>query len=352
MLDALDLVCPVLRDPWVAPMMRVFGNLGHPGIGIAMGLALLGHGYFYKSDRTRQAGFAVLSAVILAVGATEALKQTLPLSRAALPGEYGLPSRQTSAAFALASALSVTFPGLGPIFFVCATLIGIARIYLSAQYIWSMIGGALIGVALGLATAMKLIRRPITARRESFNFFAWAGASAFGLAALAFFYSAERNIGAHLLANATAADSTAAITLDFGTPLARQALRYGWSGDESWEGGKRSVVWAQGLASEFILNLPSEQDYRFRFNVFPFFPAVPACQQVEVRVNGLIAAKVSLEKGWHWYQFDVPKAAVHQGRNFVQFFYNYAETPKSRGHSSDDRQLSVAIDILQAFPKS
>lgn len=152
-------------------------------------------------------------------------------------------------------------------------------------------------------------------------------------------------------ANNIAPQDPLIINFDFGTPQARPSLGYGWSGDESWNGSKRPMVWATGLASELVINLPTERDYRFRFNVFPNSPKGPVCQRVEVRLNGLFVSKVLLARGWHWYEFDVPKTAIHAGRNDVQFFYDYAETPKSRGKGSDERLLSVAFDSLQALPQ-
>ncbi len=352
MFDAVDLVCPVLRNPFLAMMMSLLEYFGRPPIGAMIGLGLLGLGYFYKDYRSRLAGIAIVIAVLVAFGLAEALKRTVQGSQPQLPAAYGLPSGETSAAFALASALSVTFPGLGPIFFGLAILTGIGRLYTRAQFFWNIIGGAILGLATGLPIAIKLIPRANALHRYSLGFIGWSAVSVLGLAVLAFFYSTENNIAAHLTANDSSLNPAAAAQFDFGSPQARSSLRYGWSGDESWSGGKRSVVWADALASELVMNLPAEQDYRFRFNVFPYFPKGPACQRVEVRVNGLIVAKVLLERGWHWYQFDVPKTAVHAGRNFVQFFYDYAETPKSRGRNSDERKLSVAFDMLEALPKS
>ncbi len=353
MLDVMDLVCPALRNPLVATMMSPLEYLGHGAVGGMIGLALLGYGYFYKNHRIRQAGIAVLIALAVAGGVAAALKHTVPLPHPQLPSEYGLPSGRTSAAFALASTLSATFPGLSPVFFGLALLAGIARLYSRAHYIWSIIGGALIGVATGFAIALKLIPRGNSFQQNSLGLISWAGVSALGLAALAFFYSAENNIAAHLLAaSAASPNRSVAANFDFGTAETRPSLRYGWSGDESWDGGKRSVVWANGLASELALSLPAAQDYDFRFNAFPYFTKGPACQRIEVRLNGLVVAKISLEPGWHWYQFGVSKTAVRAGSNSMQFFYDYTETPKSRGQSSDTRPLSVAFDILQALPKS
>jgi hypothetical protein len=349
----MDLVCPALRNPLVATMMSPLEYVGHGAVGGMIGLALLGYGYFYKNHRIRQAGIAVFIALAVAAGIAAALKYTVQLPHPQLPSEYGLPSGRTSAAFALASTLSATFPGLSPVFFAVALLAGIARLYARAHYTWSIIGGAVIGLATGIPIALKLIPRGNSFQQNSLGLICWAGVSAFGLAALAFFYTAESDIAAHLLAaNDASSKRSVGASFDFGTAETRSLLRYGWWGDESWDGGKRSVVWANGLASEIALSLPAAQDYDFRFNAFPYFTKGPACQRVEVRMNGLVVAKVLLEPGWHWYQFGVPKTAVRAGNNSMQFFYDYAEAPKSRGQSSDARPLSVAFDVLQALPKS
>jgi hypothetical protein len=333
--------------------MSFFEHFGNPAVGAAIGLGLLGLGYFYKDNRSWRAGVAVLIAAFAAWGIAEAVKHAVQLPDLPFPTTLGLPSGRTSVAFSVASALSVTLPGLGPIFFGLAILAGIARLYAGTQYVWNVVGGAALGLAIGLPTALKLIPRAKSFDRYSLGFVGWSGVFAFGLAGLAVFYAIENNLAAHLSGNGPSLSSALNAKFDFGTSQARRSLRYGWSGDESWSGGKRSVVWADGLASELIMNLPKEENYRFRFNVFPHLPSKgPACQGVEVRVNGLIVAKVLLERGWRWYDFDVPQTAVHNGRNFVQFFYRYAETPKSWGLSVDERKLSVAFDMLEVIPKS
>ena len=55
------------------------------------------------------------------------------------------------------------------------------------------------------------------------------------------------------------------------------------------------MAWAEGLASELSMTLPSEQDYRFRISAFPYRSKGPACQGVKVRVNGPIVAFYMLE---------------------------------------------------------
>ena len=98
------------------------------------------------------------------------------------------------------------------------------------------------------------------------------------------------------------------------------------------------------------MELPAVQDYRFRLHVFPYPPTGTACQRIEAKLNSTVVVKIFLERGWHSYEFNVPKTAIKAGKNDVQFFYDYAESPKSRERSSDERALSVAFDKLEVFP--
>ena len=274
MLDRIDLVCSALRNPLIATIMTPMEYLGHGAVGSVIGLGLLAHSHFYKDARIRKAGTAVFAALIIAAGIAATLRHGVQLPHPRLPSAYELPSGRTSAVFALASALSVAFPGLSPAFYGLALLAGIARLYAREHYIWSVIGGGVIGVATGLPIALKLIPRSNTFRQTSMTLLGWAGTCTLGLSALAFFYITENNIAAHLLPNNNTANHSIA-NLDFGTLAALPALLYGWSGDELWDDGQRSVVWAEGPASELVVNLPKEQDYRFRFEVFPIFATDP-----------------------------------------------------------------------------
>jgi hypothetical protein len=48
-------------------------------------------------------------------------------------------------------------------------------------------------------------------------------------------------------------------------------------------------------------------------------------------VYDALVAKLVLERGWHSYEFNAPKTAIMARKNEVQFFYDYPESPKSRG---------------------
>lgn len=352
MLDVIDIGCPILRTPFFEQAITLLGYFGHGAVGVAIALALLAHGYLCDHERNRRAGMAVLLALITIGIFTELLKNTIQLPRPKLRSSYGFPSGHTGTAFSLAMTLSATFPALGWVFFCLAALTGMSRLYLRYHYTVDVIGGLLLGVVVGFPIAKKFIPRPARYDPGSLRLVGWAVAAALGIGSLAFFYSSERNIAAHM-APAQPGKSPAELALfDFGTGQARPLLRYGWSGDESWEGGKRSVVWANGLASEIVMPLPAQQDYRFLIEVYPYSPKGPACQRVEVRINDTPVAKIFLEQGWHGYYFDVAKTGVQAGNNRIQFLYDYAEPPKLRGRNPDDRALSVAFDRIQVFARN
>lgn len=349
MLDAIDLFCPLLRAPFTESMMKLLGYYGHSAAAGGLGLALAGHGFYFKNERTKRAGIAVLATLLVTAGIGDLIR------RAAEPPQWSLrpPSGRAGTAFGLASVLGIAFPGISPLFFALAALAALSRLYLRAQTVGNVVGGSILGLACGIPIARLLIPRPGVARRSAVVAIGWLFVSVFGAGALAFFYAAENSVAAHLVRDKNDPPSRPAVAgVDFGNPEARPSLRFGWSGDESWNGGKRSVVWAVGRAAELVLNLPAPRDYRFRFNAFPHSPVGYACQSVEVRVNEHRVAKVSLAPGWRWYQIDVPESAVRAGRNFIQLYFDHAEAPKSRGRSPDARPLSVAFDELQVSPKT
>lgn len=348
----MDLLCPALRAPFTEIVMKLSAHYGHAAVAGSLGAALLGHGLYFNNPRTRQSGTAVLAAFFAAAGVGEIVKHIAHALQPGLPLGYAPPSIRTGAAFGLASVLGAAFPGLGPLFFGLAVLTGISRLYLRAQTVGNVISGAVLGLVCGVLSVKFLLPRPPAARPVTFPAaIGWFAVFAFGAGALGFFHAAESNVAAHWVrAENDSATRPAVARLDFGAPDARPYLRFGWSADEAWNGGKRTVVWAKGLASELVLDLPAVGDYRVRFNAFPYAATGYACQRVEICVNEHVVAKVSLAKGWRWYQVDVPRSTVRAGRNFIQLYFDHAEAPKSRGRGPDERPLSAAFDSLQIWP--
>lgn len=348
-MDIMDLGCPLLRLPFVETFMALTGYLGHGLIASLISLIFLAHGYRFNNRRSKQAGIALIAALIVAGTAAQILKYTIQLPRP-IRDSYGFPSGHTSAAFALAAVLGSVFPGQSAIFYFLATLTGISRLYFRAHFTTDVIGGVVIGLAAGLPIARKLIPPADRLRKGRWVPLVWCGAVAVGMCGLIFFGAVENNIITHIRRDrASVPSETRVAALDFGTPEARPLLQSGWSADEHWLDPNKTVVWASGLVSTLTLALPAVQDYRVRLLVQPYAPEGSACQRLEVKVNNQPVSKILLEKGWQAYEFPLPKYTIRAGNNDVEFFFNYSDSPKSRRRSQDERPLSVAFDSLEVI---
>ena len=350
MTDAMDLACAVMRTPFFEQMMEVVRYFGRAGIAVLVVGSLLAHGYFYDNRRTRKAGIVLIIALLASAAVTELVRYAVQLPRPKESMGYGFPSGHTSAAFSLAAVLGVTFPQIGSLFYLIAVLTGISRLYYRAHYVTDVLGGALIGVLIGAPLAKALVPHPLRGGRALFGSVGWTVVLIIGVAFGGFFYTVERHIAAQRLSEgSSAAGQSLLMTIDFGHPQARAAFGRGWGDDESWNDGKRTLVWATGTASEMTLDLPAARDYFFRLYVFPNAPTGLACQRIAIDVNGVPIAKLFLEKGWHWYGFKVPKPLVRTGVNKIKFSYDYAQRPVSPDRNADSRLLSVAFDRLDVL---
>ncbi len=350
-MDAIDLGCLALRSSASDVLMGPLGYFGHGIVGAAVSIALYLYGFIYDQRKMKRAGLAFLLSIVAAGILAQLLKLSLQMPRPKLRASYGFPSGHASAAFSMAAALGVIFPSLSPVFYLLATLAAISRLYFRAHFAWDVAGGALLGTAVGIAITKRLVH-PWKARKIHWTTYAgWSFTLTVGFAALMFFLAVEKNIRSHEIANPDLSRMPSErVLVSFGTPEARSLLDYGWSVDEKWMEGKLPVVWAQGLASELHVFLPNSADYRFRLHLFPYSPKGLACQRVEIRVNDDSVARLLLEQGWHWYEFRVPKAAIKTGKNDIEFYFDYADSPKARGLSPDVRPLSVAFNSLEAVP--
>lgn len=80
------------------------------------------------------------------------------------PHSGSFPSGHTSVAFACATVLTAIAPGLAAPLFVLAAAIGFSRLYVGVHYPLDVVGGAALGVLVGLA--VTALRRRAEGRRR------------------------------------------------------------------------------------------------------------------------------------------------------------------------------------------
>jgi undecaprenyl-diphosphatase len=338
-MDPLYLGCSLLKISFVHYAMDIVGYFGHGLVGVPLGLALIGVGYRRQNQRLKRAGLAVLISISVAGLFIETLKHIFQIPRPRSYGSYGFPSGHAGTAFALASSLSLSFSALTPLYFFLATMTAVSRLYFRAHYLIDVLAGGLLGAVTGLLITRKILP-PATALRTTrpLRRIGWLAVGAVGVAALAFFSMIETAVHSYRVAEPTSQSaSMSTVAFDFGTPAVRRVLGSGWSGDEIWKDGEQSVVWAQGLRAQMRAAFPTAAGYRWRLNLYPYTGRGPACRVVEVIVNKATVAKMLLEQGWHWYEFDVPAGVIRSGDNEVEFLFNFSESPQSLGRSADPR---------------
>lgn len=149
-----------LTSPWADSLMVGLSTLGDHGlvwILIALGLCAM--------PKWRRAGLAMLAALLLAHLTGNVLLKNLigrPRPYLAYPGislkipplnEFSFPSGHTIAAFAAVFALPPSLGGLKRTLSVLATAVAFSRLYLFMHYPSDVLGGALLGVAIGAAVS-------------------------------------------------------------------------------------------------------------------------------------------------------------------------------------------------------
>jgi len=91
-------------------------------------------------------------------------RYALPEPLVAAPKDPSFPSGHATIAFACATVLSYFKPRLAPAFFLLALAIGFSRVYVGVHYPLDVVGGAVLGVAVG-ALVIALHRLGAARRR-------------------------------------------------------------------------------------------------------------------------------------------------------------------------------------------
>jgi undecaprenyl-diphosphatase len=86
------------------------------------------------------------------------LRYVHPKALISLPSGSSFPSGHTATSFACATVLSFFVPRAAPVFYLLALAIGFSRIYVGVHWPLDVLGGIVLGVAVGLAVT-ALLRR-------------------------------------------------------------------------------------------------------------------------------------------------------------------------------------------------
>ena len=153
------------RTAWLDPLAAGYTSLGNGGmIWIAVSLAMLCH------RNTRPAGMLALCAMLLGLVCTNLILKPLimrprpwldvvgliPLINEADPNSF--PSGHTAASFAAVFALKASGSPLWKPALVLAVVMAFSRLYLYAHWPSDVLGGAVLGAAVGWAGAWLVQR--------------------------------------------------------------------------------------------------------------------------------------------------------------------------------------------------
>lgn len=157
------------------PMTYISNAANYSGVWLvtAAVLALLG------GRRGRRAAVGGLAAIgVTSAVANLAAKQLFPRSRpsrlhamrtrrAAMPASGSFPSGHTASAFAFAAAVAAEVPVLSLPLYGAATAVGYSRVHNGVHYPGDVIGGAVLGLAVGTIVGEATRRRDATTARAT-----------------------------------------------------------------------------------------------------------------------------------------------------------------------------------------
>jgi membrane-associated phospholipid phosphatase len=337
--DIVEPGCAFLRFPFWESVMDLAGHFGHGSVPVLIGLIVLGWGLIRGNRTYIRAGVAVFISIAISGIVAEGLKEFIQLPRPRRD-TAGFPSGHASVSFSLAAVLGTVFPTWSPWFYLVATFTCISRLYFRAHFLRDVLAGAVIGFFIGKFVSRKLAASFPDGARQS-RILNWAPSAAIVLLPLIFFAVLEQKIGAHKVPEAEAAisSSSSVLTLDLQKALVGAGLATRVAGELGQGRGPRGAGYT--TVSSVSVSLPEARNYRFFIRLSAFQEEGPACREIGIAINGQNVTRLYLEKGWHWYEFNPAGSLLRQGRNDIQFYYDWSALNSSR-----EKSPSLAFDQL------
>ena len=136
------------------------------------------------------------------------------------------------------------------------------------------------------------------------------------------------------------------LVIDVGGPDDERFLGHGWAAREQHP--SFSFRWADNETSTVLVPLKTNvDDYLLELEWGPFNgPGLPP-QTVEIDVNTITVATLTLQPGMHVDRIDIPSAVLRPNLNQLRLRYRYAVSPKDLGLSEDTRRLAVQVATIR-----
>ena len=354
-MDVIDLGCSMLRSTPVENALIAIAHLTHWLTLIALSGIVAIYAYWLHSENAGR----LASGIVAALSITGLLTVVLTHFAQSLVATFWAtalsPSIHIGLLFAVGTVTTLALQRWGTWVFLIEILAVASRLALESALTGNVLSGIIVGTLVGFAYSRRFLARGNPAGHGLIGIVGQIAMGILGVLVLFFFFQVENNIGLHRVTKpqGNPALKIRPLIVDIGDGQNRNLLRHGWSIDETWANakGKRSVVWATGLASELVIPLTEQRNYQLDVVARPYSPSKQSCQSLEVKFNDAPLGKTWMRPAWQIYRFQVPASAVTLGNNYLQFFYGYAESPKAKiKTNSDSRELSVAFDRLEFLP--
>jgi undecaprenyl-diphosphatase len=152
------------RAEWLNPVFVWLSRFGEVGaVWLVLGLVLT---FLWRRPWLFP---AVVAADFLAQGLSGVMRSSIDRDRPPLrypspeplvgvPGSHSFPSGHTASSFACATVLAFASPRFAPLFYLLALAIGFSRVYNGVHYPLDVVGGAALGVLIGLGIALAVRR--------------------------------------------------------------------------------------------------------------------------------------------------------------------------------------------------